>query len=369
MVEQEFWKDKVVLVTGHTGFKGGWLTLWLNSLGANVIGYALEPQESPNLFTAANIERRVTSVIGDICDESLLVNTIEEFKPELVFHLAAQPLVRSSYEAPVETFRVNVLGTAVLLQAIRRTNSVKAIVNITTDKVYRNNEWPWGYREVDRLGGEDPYSSSKACSELLTESFRASFFSAEVESGVRIATARAGNVVGGGDWSYDRLVPDCLRSWARGETVFLRYPEATRPWQHVLEPLHGYLMLMEKLYNDSGQGIDNSWNFGPLTHQECSVKEFVSALSKDWGSDARWDREPIDQPHENSQLKIDSSKAMKELGWGPTWDIERTIQYTLEWYLSFYQKPHQNMLDTTLLQIRAFESDLKEKHNTEEFFK
>lgn len=327
-----FWQNKRVFITGHTGFKGSWLTLWLNRMGAKVAGLSLLPATSPSLYDLAGIEKISVSSIGDIRDRSVVDQAIKDFNPEIVFHLAAQPLVRESYQFPVETYATNVMGTAHVFDAIRRVKSIKAFVNITTDKVYENREWSWGYREVDTFGGYDPYSNSKACSELVTAAFRSSFFNPVEYSrhGVAIASARAGNVIGGGDWAADRIVPDCFRALAKNQEIVLRNPHAIRPWQHVLEPLRGYLCLAEKLFTDGIQYAEG-WNFGPTDADCVPVESLVKLLCAQWGSGAAYRIEGDGGPHEASFLKLDCSKAFARLGWKPVWNLETTIGRIVEW--------------------------------------
>jgi CDP-glucose 4,6-dehydratase len=344
-----FWKDKRVLVTGHTGFKGGWLSLWLQKLGAQVIGYSLEPNTSNNLFTIAAVGQNMVSVIGDIKDGMALEQIVKEHKPEIVFHLAAQPLVRISYTNPIDTFAVNVMGTVNVLNAARMSESIKAVVNITTDKCYENLEWDWPYRETDRLGGYDPYSSSKACSELITESYRKSFLA---EQRIHVATVRAGNVIGGGDWSADRLIPDLIDSILVGRLPKIRNPYAVRPWQHVLEPLQGYLTLGEKLYSDEGL-YASAWNFGSGEESTLTVGEVTDRTLKLWGSDLAWEYDKAEHPHEAQILKLDSSKARNKLKWKPRLSVYDALKWTIDWYKQFEEK--QPMRDFTLQQIEAYE--------------
>lgn len=336
-IDKNFWKNKRVFVTGHTGFKGSWLCIWLNRLGAHVTGYALDPPTDPSLFKLADVEKDIRSVIGDIRDSTALTNAIVDAKPEIIFHLAAQPLVRDSYRVPVETYAINVMGTANLLEAIRTSGiGVKAVVNITTDKVYENREWEWGYRENEPLGGYDPYSNSKACSELVTAAFRSSFFNPSdyARHGCAIATARAGNVIGGGDWASDRIVPDCIRYLQEGKQVVVRNPNAIRPWQHVLEPLSGYLVIGEKLWVD-GPGYSEGWNFGP-TNDDCKAVEFiVKSICSEWGAQASYSCPPMTGPHEATFLKLDCSKAAARLGWYPRWNLEKAIKATVSWYKAY----------------------------------
>jgi CDP-glucose 4,6-dehydratase len=330
-----FWKGKRVLVTGHTGFKGGWLTVWLRLLGADVIGFALRPETQPNLFGVAQIESGVRSLIADIRDLQSVMKVVEANEPEIVFHLAAQPLVRRSYLDPVETYATNVMGTVHLLEAIRRTRCARAIVNVTSDKCYQNNEWHWGYREIDRIGGRDPYSNSKGCAELVTAAFRGSFF--QDGSGlVGIASARAGNVVGGGDFSVDRLVPDVVRAIRAKEQVTLRSPLSVRPWQHVLDPLSGYLTLAEHLSADPRE-FSEAWNFGPDADGMVSVRELVQNLIDSWGSSINI-AEGLSgehQPHEARLLTLDSTKARVRLKWRPGWLLQEALLHTVNLYKAF----------------------------------
>lgn len=327
-----FFINKKVLITGHTGFKGSWLCILLNQLGANVYGYALAPPTKPSLYMEAKLDAFVYSTIGDIRDFDLLLSTLKRIKPEIVIHMAAQPLVRASYTNPRETYEVNVMGTVNLLEAIRLTGGVKALVNVTTDKCYDNKEWHWGYRENEPMGGYDPYSNSKGCSELVTSAYRNSFFNPnEYEKhGVAIASARAGNVIGGGDWAEDRLIPDFIRSISKGEKVKIRSPFAIRPWQHVLEPLSGYLLLSQKLYQE-GVKFAQAWNFGPDDSDAQNVEYIIQTLCKYWDTQACYEIDHHPQPHEAHYLKLDCSKAKAELGWYPKWDIDTTIQKIADW--------------------------------------
>ena len=349
------WDGRPVFLTGHTGFKGAWLSLWLARLGARVTGYALAPPSVPSLFALARVHERVRSVIADLSDVERLAAEMLAAQPEVVFHLAAQSLVRRSYADPVGTYATNVLGTAHVLEAVRRTPSVRAAVIVTTDKCYENREWPWGYREADRLGGRDPYSNSKACAELVTQAFRDSFFSADARR-VAIASARAGNVIGGGDWASDRVVPDFVRAIVKGEAVHIRRPEAVRPWQHVLDPLHGYLCLAEKLL-DEGERWAQAWNFGPEESNARSVKWLVERFTDLWGPPARWQHDGGEHPHEAGMLRLDISKARQELGWRPAWDVERAMERTAHWYRA--QANGADALALTLEQINEFESACK----------
>jgi len=344
-----FWAGRRVLLTGHTGFKGGWLALWLRMLGAEVRGYALPATTTPALWHVARLAELTPGTLADIRDGVRIAASVAEFQPEVVLHLAAQPLVRGSYETPAETYAANVMGTVHLLEAVRRCNAVRAVVVVTSDKCYDNREWPWPYREQDALGGHDPYSSSKACVELLCASWRASFLQG---SSTQLATARAGNVIGGGDWSPDRLVPDALRAWERGETLTLRFPHATRPWQHVLEPLHGYLLLAQALAE--GQEHAAAWNFGPDTDGVASVAEVVGRLSTLWPGPAAWHPEaPAQQPHEAGLLALDSAKARRLLGWRPRWTLAQALARTVEWHSAW--RTGADMQVFTRAQIAAFQ--------------
>lgn len=343
------YKGKTVLVTGHTGFKGSWLCLWLEKLGSNVVGYSLEAPSKPNHFSLLNL--KMDSVIGDIRDRNNLQKIFEKYKPDVVFHLAAQSLVRYSYDEPVETYETNVMGTLNVFEASRKTNSVKAIVNVTSDKCYENKEWIWGYRENDPMGGFDPYSSSKGCSELLTSSYRNSFFPIS-EYGKKhnclLASARAGNVIGGGDWSKDRLVPDIVKSYSKDEIVIIRNPDATRPWQHVLDPLSGYLILGKELL--LGNTIcASSWNFGPDHLSIKTVKDFLLEVKKNWLDFEFKIDETSSKPHEAQLLKLDSSKANNVLNWTPRWNFEESLKFTTEWYKLYNEI--ENVISNKQLEI------------------
>jgi len=352
-VTLDFWRGKRVFLTGHTGFKGGWLSLWLQAMGAEVHGYALNPPTEPNLFTAAKVGTGMaSSKIADIRDADKLRDAMQTARPEIVFHLAAQPLVRYSYAQPVETYAVNVMGTVHLLEAIRATPEVKAVVNVTTDKCYENREWVWGYRENEPMGGFDPYSSSKGCAELVTAAYRRSFLES---AGVALATARAGNVIGGGDWAADRLIPDFLRAMDAGETLNIRSPQSTRPWQHVLEPLSGYLMLAERLYTD-GEVFAEAWNFGPADEDARSVQWIVERLAE-MRKDVNWQCNEAPQPHEAHYLKLDSSKAHNQLGWQPCWRLQAALHKTLEWHEAW--RKAEDMRSVTMAQIAGYQSLLR----------
>tara|TARA_B100001093_G_scaffold519437_2_gene608470 strand:- start:430 stop:1512 length:1083 start_codon:yes stop_codon:yes gene_type:complete len=357
----DFWKGKRVFLTGHTGFKGGWTVLCLQRLGAIVKGYALEPSATVSLFGIANIRDDIESEFGDIRDLDRLKKSLLDFSPEIVIHMAAQPLVRLSYHNPVDTYQTNVMGTVNLFEAVRACESVIAVLNITTDKCYENNEWVWGYRENEAMGGHDPYSSSKGCSELVTSSYRRSFFGDN--SGVYLASARAGNVIGGGDWSQDRLIPDALHAFGRNKPVVIRNPLATRPWQHVLEPISGYLLLAENLYLD-GKIYSEAWNFGPKDECVRSVGEVMDYLVTIWPTDVSWVLDGSEQPHEAELLKLDISKVKMRLKWKPTWDLNQTLRSIIEWHQSWLNGEDMRMV--TLSQISNYENNLKDIVNGNE---
>jgi CDP-glucose 4,6-dehydratase len=332
----EIYKDKKVFITGHTGFKGSWMSLWLKKLNAEIVGYSLPPQTLPNHFDLLNLD--IDSHYENICNLEILKKTIQASKPEIIFHLAAQPLVRESYLYPVETYQTNVMGTINLMEAARHCDSVKVIVIITTDKCYENKEQLSGYKETDRMGGFDPYSSSKGCAELVASSYRNSFFNIseyKKTHEVLVATVRAGNVIGGGDWSKDRLIPDLIRAASKGETTKIRYPNATRPWQHVLEPLSGYLMLGKKLL-EGDVTFSGAWNFGPEENQAITVGEVLNLASKYWQK-IRYEEEKSLQLHEAGLLSLNIDKAKLKLGWKPLWNNKVSIHKTIEWYKSFYE--------------------------------
>jgi len=350
-----FYAGKRVLVTGHTGFKGGWLTLWLHELGAIVHGYALNPPTEPNLFDVAGIGAVLASdTRADLADFARLKSALNEVQPEVVFHLAAQPLVRVSYRDPLGTLVSNVMGTAHLLEAARAIDAVRALVLITTDKVYENREWAYPYREVDPLGGHDPYSASKAAAEIVAASYRASFFTGETGHPARVATVRAGNVIGGGDWASDRLIPDCVRAFAKNESVRLRFPQAVRPWQHVLEPLAGYLQLAEQLSAPHGAKFAKAWNFGPDASGDATVGEIAKTIARLWGEGARVECAPsTENSHEAGLLRLDSTLARTELGWKPRWSLEQALAQTVAWYQAWTRGA--DMAAISLDQIRAYE--------------
>ncbi len=354
-VNPQFWRDKRVFVTGHTGFKGGWLCLWLKKLGAMVTGYALAPPTDPSLFELADVASGMVSIIGDVRDGAALAAAMKKAEPEIVIHMAAQPLVRYSYAHPVETYETNVMGLVHLFEAIRQTSGVKAVVNVTSDKCYENKEWAWGYRESEPMGGFDPYSNSKGCSELVTSAYRSSFFNPAQysEHGVAVASARAGNVIGGGDFAEDRLIPDILRAIGRGEPVLIRSPKAIRPWQHVLEPLSGYLVLAEKLYNGNGAFCEG-WNFGPQESDARPVQWIVERLTQLWGEGSSWRLDGKPHPHEATYLKLDCSKARTLLGWNPRWRLETSLSAIVDWQKT--SKAGHDLRLKTLEQIASYEA-------------
>ncbi|MFQ5509656.1 MAG: CDP-glucose 4,6-dehydratase [Leptospirillia bacterium] len=333
MVTASFWRDRRVFITGHTGFKGSWLSLWLQQMGANVTGYALAPPTQPSLFEEAGVADGMTSLIADVRNLDTLSAAIDEHRPEVVFHLAAQPLVRYSYDAPVETYATNVMGTVHLLEAVRKQGGVRAVVNVTSDKCYENHERMTGYREDEAMGGYDPYSNSKGCSELVTAAYRQSFFNPADYRNHRtaLASARAGNVIGGGDWAEDRLIPDLMRAWEAGLSAPIRNPNAIRPWQHVLDPLSGYLRLAERLWED-GPAYAGAWNFGPAAADEVTVETLVTTLSEKWAGPSKWTTDDDDHPHEATYLKLDCGKAREKLGWRPHWTLNDALAAVADWY-------------------------------------
>ncbi len=345
----QFWLGKRVMLTGHTGFKGGWLTTWLKCMGAQIVGVSLPPNTTPNLFHLAKIETQCESHFCDVRDAVELANLVEHAKPEIVFHLAAQPLVRKSYAEPLETFSTNVMGTANLLNSIKGLASVKVAVMITTDKVYRNNEWYWPYRENDALGGHDPYSASKAASELVISSYRDSFL---IEQGTAVASVRAGNVIGGGDWSADRLIPDAVRAWNKGEKIEIRRPNSTRPWQHVLEPLAGYLVLAEQLYKDPR--IAGAYNFGPPASEVASVRQVIEIAQSIYSDGSVVFCKSEQGPHEAGRLALDTAKTQDILGVMPHLSLSESVRYTMDWYREQYKGADARLLCE--LDIARFES-------------
>lgn len=328
-VDPAFWAGKRVFLTGHTGFKGSWLSLWLQRMGAQVTGFALVPPTSPALFDVARVAEGMTSIIGDIRDAAALEAALVAADPEIVIHMAAQPLVRASYDNPVGTYATNVMGTVHLLEAVRKAGGLRAACIVTTDKCYENREWAWGYREDDAMGGYDPYSNSKGCAELVTAAYRQSFFSSEGKTA--IASARAGNVIGGGDWAADRLIPDLLRAVEKNAPVPIRNPLAIRPWQHVLEPLSGYLVLCQALWNDPA-GAAQAWNFGPRDDDARPVQWIVERMCALWGDGADWTRDFSVQPHEANYLKLDISKVRAGLHWGPRWSLGEALERIVSWH-------------------------------------
>ena len=352
-VTPAFWLGRKVFLTGHTGFKGGWLSLWLQSLGADLTGFALEPPTEPSLFKVANVGQGMRSIIGDIRDSESLMRAMRDARPEVVIHMAAQPLVRYSYENPVETYSTNVMGTVHLLEGVRAVGTVRSAVVVTSDKCYENKEWEWGYRENEAMGGYDPYSNSKGCAELVVSSYRSSYFNplAYEKHGVALATGRAGNVIGGGDWADDRLIPDMLRAVEAGRPVVIRNPHSIRPWQHVLEPLNGYLMLAEKLH-EKGAGFAQAWNFGPDDEDAKPVGWIVDKLTEQWGDSASWVLDGKDHLHEAHFLKLDCSKAKSHLSWRPRWNIEEAIENIIDWHRGYINGC--SMREMTLKQIESY---------------
>ncbi len=353
-VDKDFWQGRRVFLTGHTGFKGGWLSLWLQSLGAKLTGYAMKPSTSPNLFEVARVAQGMISIEGDIRDLTHLCESMEGAQPEIVIHMAAQPLVRQSYQDPLETYSTNVMGTVNLFEAVRATSTVKTVVNVTTDKCYENREWVWGFRENDPMGGYDPYSSSKGCSELVSAAYRLSFFNPKdyVKHGVAVATARAGNVIGGGDWAQDRLVPDILAAFQKETPAQIRNPHATRPWQHVLEPLRGYLMLAERLVKE-GPKYAEAWNFGPNDEDAKPVGFIATELARRWGENGAWNADSGRHPHEARYLKLDISKARAELGWKPRLQIFDALDLVIDWSKAYAAGKDMNKF--TLTQIANYQ--------------
>lgn len=354
MIDKGFWYGKKVFLTGHTGFKGSWLCLWLHSLGAEVTGYALQPPTQPNLFEICKVDEFVTSFIGDVRNNEQLLKAMIDAQPEIVIHMAAQPLVRDSYKIPVDTYATNVMGTVHLFEAVRNCQSVKAVVNVTTDKCYENQEWIWGYRENEPMGGYDPYSNSKACSELVTSAYRSSYFNPAhyTQHGVGIASARAGNVIGGGDWATDRLLPDCINALSQNKKILIRNPKAIRPWQHVLEPLSGYLVLAQKLYED-GASYAEGWNFGPDDNDAKPVEWIVKKICELWGENASYEIDKELHPHEANYLKLDCSKAKTRLNWQPRWNLLHALTKISEWVHAYQQQA--DMREVCIKQIEEYE--------------
>ena len=350
-IDKDFWQGKRVFLTGHTGFKGSWLSLWLVSLGAKVKGYALSPPTSPSLFIEANIDSIIDSQIADIRDQDTLHESMTKFSPDILIHMAAQPLVRYSYDAPIETYEVNVIGTAKVLEVARSCPNLKAIVNITTDKCYENDERAEGYKEDDPMGGYDPYSSSKGCAELVASSYRRSFLQ---DQGVGLASVRAGNVIGGGDWADDRLIPDILRSFENGSPVVIRNPKATRPWQHVLEPLSGYLILAQRLYEEQKKYAEG-WNFGPNEQDVKPVDWILDKMILKW-PDSSWKLDSNSSPHEAGFLKLDIAKAKAKLGWNPVWELSHTLEKIIGWHRAWLDK--EDMQAMCLAEIKEYTRDM-----------
>lgn len=348
-VNRDFWKGKKVFLTGHSGFKGSWLSLWLQSMDCDLKGYSLKPNTKPSLYELASVGEDMETQFGDIRDLDNLSDSMNRFQPEIIIHLAAQPLVRESYQNPIETYGTNVMGTVNILEASRYCKSLKAILVITTDKCYENKEWDWGYREYEPMGGYDPYSSSKGCAELIVASYRRSFFN---KLGISVATARAGNVIGGGDWSTDRLVPDILKAFSESESVRIRNPKAIRPWQHVLECLSGYLILCEHLYS-YGDKYAQAWNFGPNDTECVSVESIINKISEYWGEDTSWDIDSSSQPHEANFLKLDCSKAKNKLNWAPRWNLDEALKSIVEWQKAYLSS--EDLKVKTLNEIKKFQ--------------
>lgn len=348
-----FWRGRRVFLTGHTGFKGGWLSLWLQSMGSAVCGFSLGPPTNPSLFELATVAEGMDTVTDDIREYVALMRAMQRVEPEVVFHLAAQPLVRRGYVDPVETYATNVMGTVHLLEAVRATPSVRVVVIVSSDKCYENREWVWGYRENEPMGGYDPYSSSKGCAELVVSAYRNSYFDPDryTEHRVALASARAGNVIGGGDWAEDRLVPDILRACEAGKPVHIRNPHAVRPWQHVLEPLSGYLVLAEQLWK-KGARFSGAWNFGPSDQGARPVSWIADHIRHRWGEGARWELESGEHLHEAHYLKLDCSKAKAELGWEPRWDLAKALDQTIVWHKAYLSG--ENLRVVSLEQIGAY---------------
>jgi len=355
VVPHPFWNGKRVLITGHTGFKGGWLSLWLQHRGAEVTGLALDPPSTPNLFTRARVDANMVSHHGDVRDVEIVVDVFEQVRPDIVFHMAAETLVRPSYEAPVSTYATNVMGTVHVLEAMRQTGSARVGVFITSDKCYQNDDSSlWGFRETDAMGGNDPYSSSKGCAELVISAYRTSYFAEDEGNGARtsIATVRAGNVIGGGDWATDRLVPDVIRAFSEGRAVHIRQPDAVRPWQHVLDPLSGYMRVAERLWTE-GAKYAEAWNFGPNEDDARPVRSVVETMIEKWGPDAMLVIDDGPHPHEDSYLRLDCSKGRRLLDWAPRLPLEEALAWTVDWYRT--ERERDDMRSVTLGQIRSYE--------------
>jgi len=353
-VSKDFWKNKTVLLTGHTGFKGSWLSLWLQKLDVNLIGFSKSIPTTPSLFELADVENRMISIMGDICDYEKLQKVIKEYDPEIVIHMAAQTILLDSYKNPRDTYATNVMGTVNLLESIRNIGNVRVVLNVTSDKCYEPNEFSKGYIETDRLGGYDPYSNSKACSELITSSYRNSFFisNESKKHNVSLASCRAGNVIGGGDWGHNRLIPDIMKGILNNKIIKIRNPNSTRPWQHVLDPLNGYLILAQKLWSSSSE-FSEGWNFGPLKNNEKSVKWIVEKFTEKWSDNIRWDIENSTNLHETNFLRLNCDKANSRLGWIPKLNLEQGIDWIIEWYKEYEQ--NHNMRVITEQQIDKFQ--------------
>lgn len=361
MLNRSFWKNRSVFVTGHTGFKGSWLSLWLDAMGASVTGYALSPPTQPNLFEQAGVDRTIRSIHGDIRDFPRLKAALSECGPEVVIHMAAQSVVSRGYEDPIETYSSNVMGTVHLLEALRQLKRPCLVVNVTSDKCYENREWLWGYRENERMGGRDPYSNSKSCAELVAMAYRESFFPENSFSshGIALACARAGNAIGGGDWTANQLIPDLMHAFAAGRSCLIRNPFAIRPWQFVLEPLRGYLILAERLANSPSR-FAGGWNFGPAEGDAQPVSFIADELARDWGTGASWVQDAATHPHEAHLLKLDTSKARACLNWRPVLPLKDALPWIVEWYRAFASGV--NLKVVTRLQIERYETRLQEDY-------
>jgi CDP-glucose 4,6-dehydratase len=358
MLNRSFWKGRQVLLTGHTGFKGSWLSLWLEGLGANVTGYSLEPPTQPSLFEQAQIAGSIRSIFADVRDFPKFKAAVAEYRPEVVIHMAAQSVVRRGYEDPIETYSSNVMGTVHVLEALRQLNHPCVVVSVTSDKCYANQEWIWGYRESEPMGGRDPYSNSKGCAELVTAAYRESFFppTSLDRHGVAVASVRAGNAIGGGDWTAHQLIPDLVRAFLADESCLIRNPTAIRPWQFVLEPLHGYLLLAEKLAEDGGR-FSCGWNFGPADEDAKPVSWIADKLVQSWGNGASWNHDTAAHPREAHFLKLDTSKARAELGWSPALHLEDALEWIVDWYRAFHAKA--DLRNITRTQIEKYQISLE----------
>lgn len=352
------YKNKTVLITGNTGFKGSWLTIYLLELGASVIGYSLEPPTDRNIFARADLANRITHIHGDVRNQQHLTDTLKTHQPDFIFHMAAQPLVLASYDDPVHTFDVNVMGSIAVMEATKQANITTTLVMITTDKVYENYEWVYSYRENDPLGGYDPYSASKAAMEIAVSSYNNSFFSS-ADSPVRMASVRSGNVIGGGDWAHNRIIPDCVRALSEEDPIAVRNPNSIRPWQHVLEPLTGYLWLGAKLAES--RQFSGAWNFGPTPQSNCTVKTLVETMIQTWGAGEWQDQSDPRAPHEANLLKLSIDKAISKLGWHPVWPVDQTIHHTVNWYRKdLAAESPQQVYDLCVDDIRAYLADAKQ---------